>query len=68
MGTEPLKINSSDMKGVFKVILWVAASGAATAILQWLPSVDFGGYQTLAMGIINIIGVLAVKYGLDTRK
>lgn len=68
MGSPSGSLNWDDIKGVLKVVGWVAISGAVTAVLDWLPNIDFGNYAPIAMGVINVLGVLAVKYGLDTRK
>lgn len=68
MGSPSRSINLDDVKSVGKVALWIAASGAVTALLDWIPSVDFGNYTPIVMGIVNVLGVLAVKYGFDTRK
>ncbi len=60
MGT--ITLTRANWKKVGKAAMWVAGSGAITAVLQFAPFIDFGEYSFVVAGVLNIIGVFVEKY------
>lgn len=66
-GSPKLKLAMSDFGHMLNVALWVGGSMAATKLIELLSNYDFGEYQVVAMGIINIAAVLVKQFFSDTR-
>ncbi|PQO47363.1 hypothetical protein [Blastopirellula marina] len=68
MSTPPFTIDKEGIKKTLTVALWVAGSAAVTALLDFATQIDFGAYAPVAMGVINILGVLVKQYAFATKE
>ncbi|MBX4215590.1 hypothetical protein KW797_01430 [Candidatus Parcubacteria bacterium] len=67
LGSPKLKLALTDIVGMVEVALWFGASVGFTKLLELLSHHNFGEYQVIAAGLINVLAYGAKLLFSDTR-
>lgn len=67
METKQMKFTKDNVQHLLKVGLYLAGSAAGSALLQFLMQVDFGEWNWLVMGVLNLIAVGVKELGRSDR-